>query len=277
MAAQINFEDWLALTQLYADYAGAVDSGQWDSWPDFFTDDCVYRLQPRENHERGFPLARLPSGRAVRERPLQRGLGPRPRELDEIAGLEQEVLGRSRLDDEEMRAVGRGEVEEQHMIFRATDELRAQLGRRDRRSLELAGQRSRRPGREQVRQRRLHSCRPGVEGEKALVMSEEQRVAYVEKFVVVKDLELVQDTKPNSEEPVPGLFRVKGVVTNNGDQKLDKIMLNVFPENANGDVIGSYIQNIAGPTGLAPGGTRDFHFQVPEKKEYGGKFRHTLR
>ena len=59
MAAQINFEDWLALTQLYADYAGAVDSGQWDSWPDFFTDDCVYRLQPRENHERGFPLATL--------------------------------------------------------------------------------------------------------------------------------------------------------------------------------------------------------------------------
>jgi salicylate 5-hydroxylase small subunit len=28
-------------------------------WPEFFTDDCVYRLQPRENHERGFPLATL--------------------------------------------------------------------------------------------------------------------------------------------------------------------------------------------------------------------------
>ena len=59
MAAHINFEDWLALTQLYADYASAVDSGQWDLWPEFFTDDCVYRLQPRENHERGFPLATL--------------------------------------------------------------------------------------------------------------------------------------------------------------------------------------------------------------------------
>ncbi len=59
MATNINFEDWLALTQLYADYASAVDSGNWDLWPEFFTDDCIYRLQPRENHERGFPLATL--------------------------------------------------------------------------------------------------------------------------------------------------------------------------------------------------------------------------
>jgi salicylate 5-hydroxylase small subunit len=58
-AANINFEDWLAITQFYADYASAVDSGDWDLWPEFFTDDCVYRLVPRENHERGFPLATL--------------------------------------------------------------------------------------------------------------------------------------------------------------------------------------------------------------------------
>ena len=59
MATNLNFEDWLALVQLQADYASAVDSGNWDLWPEFFTDDCVYRLQPRENHERGFPLATL--------------------------------------------------------------------------------------------------------------------------------------------------------------------------------------------------------------------------
>jgi salicylate 5-hydroxylase small subunit len=59
MGTNLNFEDWLALTQLYADYASAVDSGNWDLWPEFFTDQCVYRLQPRENHERGFPLATL--------------------------------------------------------------------------------------------------------------------------------------------------------------------------------------------------------------------------
>jgi salicylate 5-hydroxylase small subunit len=59
MSTNLNFEDWLELTQLYADYASAVDSGNWDLWPEFFTAQCVYRLQPRENHERGFPLATL--------------------------------------------------------------------------------------------------------------------------------------------------------------------------------------------------------------------------
>jgi salicylate 5-hydroxylase small subunit len=55
----MNFEDYMALTQLYADYASAVDSGQWELWPEFFTETCSYRLQPRENHERGFPLATM--------------------------------------------------------------------------------------------------------------------------------------------------------------------------------------------------------------------------
>jgi len=59
MSTNLNFDDWLELTQLYADYASAVDSGNWDLWPEFFTAQCVYRLQPRENHERGFPLATL--------------------------------------------------------------------------------------------------------------------------------------------------------------------------------------------------------------------------
>ena len=55
----IDFETYHALVQLYADYAYAVDSGDWSLWPDFFVDDCSYRLVPRENHERGFPLATL--------------------------------------------------------------------------------------------------------------------------------------------------------------------------------------------------------------------------
>jgi salicylate 5-hydroxylase small subunit len=59
MNPALSFDDFLAITQLYADYASAVDAGQWDRWPEFFTDDGIYRLQPRENHERGFPLATL--------------------------------------------------------------------------------------------------------------------------------------------------------------------------------------------------------------------------
>ena len=51
--------DYFELTQLYASYAAGVSSGDWDLWPEFFTEDCSYRLQPRENHERGFPLATL--------------------------------------------------------------------------------------------------------------------------------------------------------------------------------------------------------------------------
>ena len=55
----MDFQDYFALTQLYADYASAVSSGQWELWPEFFTEECSYRLQPRENHDRGFPLATL--------------------------------------------------------------------------------------------------------------------------------------------------------------------------------------------------------------------------
>jgi salicylate 5-hydroxylase small subunit len=58
-STRMVFADYQALVELYAAYEGAVDSGHWDLWPEFFTDDCVYRLQPRENFERGFPLATL--------------------------------------------------------------------------------------------------------------------------------------------------------------------------------------------------------------------------
>ena len=56
---KLDFDTWQALVQLQADYAAAVDSGDWELWPTLFTADCLYKLQPRENHERGFPLATL--------------------------------------------------------------------------------------------------------------------------------------------------------------------------------------------------------------------------
>jgi salicylate 5-hydroxylase small subunit len=58
-APDVAFHDYVAIARLHADYAQAVDSGDWDLWPEFFVDDCVYKLIPRENHERGFPLATL--------------------------------------------------------------------------------------------------------------------------------------------------------------------------------------------------------------------------
>jgi salicylate 5-hydroxylase small subunit len=55
----IDFPTYLDLTRLYADYAAALDAAEWEKWPEFFTEDCSYKLQPRENYERGFPLATL--------------------------------------------------------------------------------------------------------------------------------------------------------------------------------------------------------------------------
>jgi salicylate 5-hydroxylase small subunit len=54
-----DLQTYFELSHLYAEYATAVDSAQWDKWVDLFTEDCEYKVQPRENHERGFPLATL--------------------------------------------------------------------------------------------------------------------------------------------------------------------------------------------------------------------------
>jgi salicylate 5-hydroxylase small subunit len=47
------------LIDLNARYARVVDDGPLDAWPEFFTEECVYRVQPRENFDRGLPLATL--------------------------------------------------------------------------------------------------------------------------------------------------------------------------------------------------------------------------
>lgn len=54
-----DFQTYFDLMRLYADYASVVDAAQWDKWPEFFTEQCEYKVQPRENYERGFPLATL--------------------------------------------------------------------------------------------------------------------------------------------------------------------------------------------------------------------------
>ena len=47
----------LALEQLYADYAACLDEERFEDWPEFFSDPCLYKIVPRENFERGLPLA----------------------------------------------------------------------------------------------------------------------------------------------------------------------------------------------------------------------------
>ncbi|MBL4743213.1 MAG: aromatic-ring-hydroxylating dioxygenase subunit beta [Cycloclasticus sp.] len=38
-------------------YAQCIDDDELESWPDFFTDKCLYRIIPRENHEVGHPVS----------------------------------------------------------------------------------------------------------------------------------------------------------------------------------------------------------------------------
>ena len=45
------------LADLYCAYDDALNDGELERWPELFTDACVYKVIPRENHEQGFPIA----------------------------------------------------------------------------------------------------------------------------------------------------------------------------------------------------------------------------
>ena len=47
----------LEVEDLYAEYCAALDEGRYEDWAALFTEDCLYRIVPRDNHERGLPLA----------------------------------------------------------------------------------------------------------------------------------------------------------------------------------------------------------------------------
>jgi salicylate 5-hydroxylase small subunit len=55
----IDFKTYFELLNLYSDYAMVCDSAEWEKWPEFFTEEGIYRLQPRENFEQGLPLCLL--------------------------------------------------------------------------------------------------------------------------------------------------------------------------------------------------------------------------
>lgn len=43
--------------EFYDAYYETLDAVRLEEWPQFFAEDCVYRIIPRENYERGFRLA----------------------------------------------------------------------------------------------------------------------------------------------------------------------------------------------------------------------------
>jgi anthranilate 1,2-dioxygenase small subunit len=46
----------LELEGLYTDYVHCLDADELERWPDFFTEDCFYRITSAENYEAGMPL-----------------------------------------------------------------------------------------------------------------------------------------------------------------------------------------------------------------------------
>ena len=53
----MDIERRLAVLDLNARYAEAIDDGRLEEWPDFFTDDGRYRITTAENVEQGLPLS----------------------------------------------------------------------------------------------------------------------------------------------------------------------------------------------------------------------------
>ena len=49
----------LAAIELYESYGRLLDTGALDEWIDLFTEAAVYKAQPRENFDRGLPLATI--------------------------------------------------------------------------------------------------------------------------------------------------------------------------------------------------------------------------
>jgi len=44
------------LEQLFTDYVHCLDADELERWPDFFTEDCFYRITSAENYDAGLPL-----------------------------------------------------------------------------------------------------------------------------------------------------------------------------------------------------------------------------
>lgn len=45
------------LEELYSRYASLLDDGPLRDWPDLFAEECLYLVIPRDNYDRGLPLA----------------------------------------------------------------------------------------------------------------------------------------------------------------------------------------------------------------------------
>ncbi|MDY7577191.1 anthranilate 1,2-dioxygenase small subunit AndAd [Herbaspirillum sp. RTI4] len=63
---------WFELHQLQEAYVNALDNDRLEDWPEFFTEDCLYEIIPRENADAGLPIGIIycDSKRMLRDRVL---------------------------------------------------------------------------------------------------------------------------------------------------------------------------------------------------------------
>jgi anthranilate 1,2-dioxygenase small subunit len=50
-----RLQRWMELCELQHRYVSALDNNQLEAWPDFFTEDCLYEIIPKENFDAGLP------------------------------------------------------------------------------------------------------------------------------------------------------------------------------------------------------------------------------
>src|SRR5579864_5929793 len=55
--SEMNIEHVARIADLNARYADAIDADRLESWPDFFSDDGLYRITTAENVAQGLPLS----------------------------------------------------------------------------------------------------------------------------------------------------------------------------------------------------------------------------
>ena len=53
VSIELRFE----IEDLLQHYGAVLDNDALEQWPNFFTDECLYQVIPRENYDRGLPLA----------------------------------------------------------------------------------------------------------------------------------------------------------------------------------------------------------------------------
>lgn len=118
------------------------------------------------------------------------------------------------------------------------------------------------------------------EGPGAILEGDERR-EYCKQFVEIIDLKIDPDTKPNDPDSgvqfVPGLLRAHGSVQNKGDKRVNEVNVVVHMKGADGAVLGTFVEDVAGGRVLGPNELRTFKFEIPDKKEYSGEFSHSVR